>query len=188
MAVFPASGDSGKVQRTFRLKKNTLSELDRIAKEMNVPVNQLADDCIIDGLIHIVLKRDVHAITIGREDMMSILEQIESIEKIKELGEKLGRSVPKRLYALHNVEPSWKAVLSALDQVHGKACGWFVFKHYSQYDDRADKEIHRLIFTHDGGVKWTVFVEGYLTGMIRTLLKTEPKIGTVTDKMLELTA
>lgn len=188
MTLFPVSGNIDKDQRTFRFNRDTLIELDRMAKETGVSANQLAEDCLVEGFIHIVLKRDIQAMTLGREDIMSILELIKSIEQIKRLGERLGSSVPERLYALHNVEPSWKAVLSALDQVYGKTCGWFKFKHYSNQDRTTGKEVHRLIFTHDAGIKWTAFLERYMTSTLNRLLKVEPKIVIATDKMLKLTA
>lgn len=188
MALFPSSGDAGgKEQRTFRFKKDTLRELDRMAKEMNVSANQLADDCIVENLIHKMLKNGIQTMTLSRESIMKILALSKDDNEIRGVGWELGGSGPKQIYAIHDVELNWNALLIDLDRVYSKACGWFEFKHYC-HRDRTGKETRRLIFTHDAGSKWTAFLEGHMMNMLKSLLNVEPKVVTATDKMLELRA
>ena len=185
MTISPSPDDAGKELRAFRYRKDALRELEKAAKGMGIPVNQLVNDCVVEGLIHITLRRGAQAMTLSRQSVVKILSLIENIDEIIRVGGEVGDSLPMQLYAVHDVEPSWDSVLFALDQVHGKSCGWFEFKYHSHYD-RTGKELHRLIFIHDAGIRWTAFIEGYITKMLKRLLKVESKVIAATDTMLEV--
>jgi hypothetical protein len=190
MSFFPSSGDNGRGQRTFRLKKNILRELDRLAKVMRGSSNQLVDDFLEEIFVRKMLKNGVRTMTLSREGVLNLLQLTNNDDDsaVRRVGGDLGGSEPKQIYAVHDVKPSWDTLLTDLNKVYSKTYEWFEFTSHCHSDPITGKETYRLIFTHDAGSKWTAFLEGYITNMIKSLLKAEPKVITATDNLLELTA
>lgn len=170
-----------RIHRNYRVKETVVEDLEMVSEVMSMPVNQLVNECLEEGLIHRRLKISIDAMTLGREAIVKILEHIKNDAEIEQIGREMGGSLPKQHYAVHNVEPTWDTVLDAFDRIYSKACGWFEFRHYV-----GEEDTHRLLFIHDAGPKWTLYLKGYIPTMLKSLLKVEPKIVTVTDKLLEL--
>jgi hypothetical protein len=197
MSFFPSSGwghagDIGRggdrkkrELRSFRFRSVALQELDRMAQEHEINANQILERFLDRELILGHLWPQIHPVTIGREDLKRVLDIARDTEegpsRLVTAGGEFGGTVPKQMFATHNVRPGWDTVIRSLDQVYGKTCNWFRFRHHVEGEDQ-----HRLVFTHQLGLGWTDFQRGYQTEMLRSLLKAEPKITTETDRMLVL--
>lgn len=86
-------------------------------------------------------------------------------EDLKEIGAKLGTSLPRQLFLMEGVsELNLEIVLWSLEQINAKYSKWFNFYHH-----RNEAE-HVLHLTHHSGEKWSIFISEYIKGMFKTLL------------------
>ena len=167
-------------KRTYRLDDDITAELVKRAREYGISENQLVNKWLKRYLYLDPLQKYLHAITLGRDTLLNIAKSDGSKEDLERVGRFLGGIAASQLFPAYNIKPSLATVITALDQVYSKTCGWFEFKQHSK------KDACYLILLHEMGSEWTAFLKGYFESYLKVLLNLEPKVR-VTDNMLEFT-
>lgn len=175
-----ATNSHKSVSKTYRVRKDVLEEIDKRAKEYGISSNQLVNQWLIKCMYLEPLWKHLDAVTIGQKTLSALIMSADENE-IEKVGDDLGRVIANQLFTLYHVKPCWTSLAHAFEEVYSKNCNWFRFKHHTTGDT------HNLIFIHDLGYKWSIFLKSYIGTTIKILLKVEatPEID---EQMVKFTA
>lgn len=168
------------VSKTYRIRKDVLDEIDKRANEYGISSNQLVNQWLTKCMYLEPLWKHLNAITIGRSTLLPIIASANK-DELEKIGSDLGKVISKNLFCLYNVELSWASVTYAFQEVYGKNCNWFDFKHHVMDDT------HNLVFVHDLGLNWSNFLNSYIGIILKTLLKVDA-VSEIDEKMVKFTA
>jgi len=156
--------DEGPVTRTFRIEKRFDDALREEASKLGTSVNSIAN--------HILKKyteSDRHfgegqSITLSPRTHQNILNRVDE-DQIIEAGRESGLVVPKDRLFMGGMPLDRDSVIWYISQVLGGYDDWFTC------DVHERKDGTHLHLRHVYNIKWSLFLEGYISALIEEILE-----------------
>jgi hypothetical protein len=117
----------------------------------------------------------MNSITLSEVTLKGFLNYL-TPEECEENGLKIGATIPKQMLMLDGRSVSIDSLNVILDRA-GDHAGWFKYWYHG------DTQKGYIFINNRLGSKWSSFLQGYLTGLVRSL-GAEPNIETIGDNLL----
>lgn len=162
--------------RTFRIEAEFDEVLREEAEELGTSVNGLMNQ-ILDKYVKADRYFDTgQLIIISPETMNNILANL-TLEEAYQTGVKSGETTPKNRLLMRGKPVNRQNITWFMEEILGKINGWFMCSRHEQED-------HTLFLLRNSyGEKWSKFLAGYISSMIKSSLGMEIDIET-TDRSL----
>jgi len=102
--------------------------------------------------------------------LLSNLANASAVNALVETARVHSGRFAKHAFALYRVEPTLDNLITRYFEPMGLFSGWF------RFSCGLDPLGESLVFEHNLGENWTKFLECYITGVIRSVLGTEPEV------------
>lgn len=171
--------DSTFTHVSLRVPVRLQGELSREAKRQRVTLNShinaiLAKHASFDRIVE-----TMKALPLSAALFRELLEAT-SADQMESIAKKLGAKVVKQSFAFQGIEFDLDNLIEFYFEPLSQHSGWYVFNTHLEGPSR------KLIFTHSHGPKWTAFLKGYYTALIRAATGSEPDVR-LEDEMLTFT-
>jgi len=161
---------------SFRIYSEVMTTLDREAERLRVSVNSLVNQVLSNYTAFNRIVEHMQAVPLNRALFTQMLEAIE-ISAMERIGRELGPKIVKQTFKFLNLDYDVDNLIKHYFQPVSMHSRWYVFNVAGSGSNR------RLMFEHPYGPKWSVFLKGYLGGIIKSITGSDPRI-TVEDGLV----
>jgi len=163
-------GNSGRfVHVSARIPESRRQELVSEANRQGINFNALVNRVLNKYLEFDMLSEHEHSITLDRRIFSPILDRMTE-EDMKNLGKRLGPRLTRETLEFFDVEFTLDGLVSRYLEPMGRYSGRFRFNSTSRGLGL------KGVLEHDYGRKWSVFLAEYTSGIVKSILGTEPRI------------
>jgi hypothetical protein len=161
---------------SLRVDKRIKTRLKEEADERGINMNALANLILSKHVLFDSFVEYTESVPLNKLLFVRMLEgnQIDEMERI---GKELGPKVIKEAFAFLGLDFDLEGLIKNYFQPVSSFARWYSFNVVGSGANR------RLMFGHQYGRKWSVFLKQYLGGMIKSATGTEPRI-TIDDGLV----
>ena len=153
----------GKMARTFSMRKDLVEALENEARSRGISTSALMNQTI-DHCVNLVWPSNkTGALVIARDIIQSVLNLLPA-DEVKKIGALAAQGHKSTAMILMGTQQNFDAVLNMLDIHYGKNSRWFKLSHDVNGRD------HRILLNHEMGIKWSIFLEGYMRSFFIEML------------------
>jgi hypothetical protein len=147
------------------LKNNLKHEADNREMSLNSLINSILERHILFDRI----LEHVNAMPLNGPLFTGMLESV-PVERMEELGRNLGPKLIKETFAFLGLNYDLENLIKSYFEPLSLYSGWYRFNVSGSDRDR------RLLFEHQHGFKWSIFLKQYISGIIKATMGTEPRV------------
>jgi hypothetical protein len=163
MSISNPSGEYS--TRTIRIPVEWDVELNKIAVEKSVSVNNILNQLLKDYLYNVRYLEAHPHINVSLQSFRDIMEEV-SEDKAYEIGKSLGRTEPRSSLLLRGMEVSFENIEWLLENVYSGSEYMNLFLH--EFQDE-----YMIYITHSCGLSWSMYLKGYFDEFFKTLFDTD---------------
>lgn len=156
--------------RTVRIKKESDLVLEREAERNGVSVNALVSNLVDQYVNSLRFFMSGGMVSVNSDVIVSIFDSL-SDDEIAEKSSKLGSLKVKDSLMQRGMRVNYDSVLWYISQILGQSYGWF------RCDHNRDERMDSLHLSHNYGIKWSVFVLGFVSSIFVDLIGVKVNTG-----------
>ncbi len=145
---------------TIRTSKEVLNRLREYAKEENITINSVINNCLIQSIEWSIPAKKAEWVPAPKRNLVAIMELLEEKEIIKVASE-LGHSTPKETLLIMRGKYGLKEWLSVLKS-RSKAAGF-------EHTEISDGHFVVITMKHNMGLKWSLFFKELYSAVFEDL-------------------
>ena len=171
MSIIEPKGKA--VTRSFRLDQEWDRAISELARKQDISVSGLLEKIVRDYVLFYRWSEELNSVIFSPNTIIFIIETL-SEEKLREIGEEVAQTTFKESYMVRGDQLDLETVTFQIKEQMGKYAHWFTV-------DEHNADTHYFYIKNKMGKKWGVFVEAYLSSLIRNVAK----LGVETERVGE---
>lgn len=166
------------VHVSFRIPVELKSELEKEAKRHIINLNALTIQVLSKYVTFDRIEENLEAISLSKSLFVGMLDKVETSE-MEFLGRELGSKLAKQAFAFLNLDFGIEGLIEGYFRPLSLYSNWYNLNVVGVGANR------KLLFKHQLGPKWSVFLKAYLAATLESATGKKPTI-TVTDGLVSV--
>jgi hypothetical protein len=154
---------------SLRIPVELKSELENQAKQQSLNLNSLSNIILLKHVLFDRIVDRVEGVPLNKLLFTAMLDGI-GVDQMEIIGRELGPRVIKHTFAVMNLPFDLDGLIQNYFQPMSTYSRWYKFSVAGGISSR------KLMFEHSYGQKWSAFLKQYLTGILKPVVGSEPKV------------
>lgn len=174
MSIIEPKGKA--VTRSFRLDQEWDRAITELAKKEDVSISGLLEKIVRDYILFYQWAEELESVIFSPNTINTIIEAIDE-DKLREIGVEVAQTAFNESYLVRGDELDLETVTFQIKDQMGKYAHWFTV-------DEHNTESHYFYVKNKLGRKWGIFVEAYLSSLIKKVAGLEVETEKVGENIL----
>lgn len=157
------------VHVSVRIPIELKSELENAARRQDTNFNSLVNHVLSRYASFERITNQMEAIPVNRFLFDEMLNDVPT-EEMERIGKKLGPKLVKQAFAFLNLDYDMDGLIRHYFRPVSSFARWYSFDMAGSGSNR------RLMFEHNHGSKWSVFLKHYIAGIVKSATGSEPRV------------